>query len=109
MKAKTTKKKILNGYDKIICVGYCDLQYLLRHKDAQYYTSGQFGWDSDIYIIGGIAIVTGYRSFGNIKASHDLCKKYEDKARRIIETRDYEIEENQLESEIYNFIQEVTK
>lgn len=109
MKVKTTKKKIMENYDKIICVGYCDLQYLLRCKEASYYTDGVYGWNADIYICGDVAIVTGYRPFGNIEANYAICKKYEDKAEMIVKSRDYRVIDSQLNLLIFNFIEEVTK
>lgn len=109
MKTKVTKKEILNNYEKVICVGYCSLQNLLSYKNAKYYTSGQYGWNADIYIDGKTAIVTGYRLFGNIKARYDIFKKYDDKARTIIETRDYRVIDSQLDLLLFKFIQEVTR
>lgn len=38
MKFETTQKVIKENYSKIISVGYCDLQYLLKFKDPIAYT-----------------------------------------------------------------------
>lgn len=66
MKHKTTEKAIEQNYYKIIKVGYCNLQYLLQYEEPVAYTSGVYGWNADVYDFGNIAIVTGYRPFGNI-------------------------------------------
>ena len=69
MKYRTTKKAVMDGYGFVISVGYADLQYLLHCKSPVAYTSGQYGWNADIYDFGNIAICTGYRPFGNISSS----------------------------------------
>ena len=85
MKFKTTQKAIKKGYNKILCIGYCNLQYLLYYKNPVAYTSGVYGWNADIYDIGGgIAICTGYKPFGNIRADYNLQKEYDDKAQQIV-------------------------
>lgn len=85
MKFKTTQKAIKEGYNKILCIGYCDLQYLLYYKNPVAYTSGVYGWNADVYDIGGgIAICTGYRPIGNIRPNHNLQKEYDEKAEKIV-------------------------
>lgn len=44
MKVKVTKKEIRENYKNVISVGYCELQYLLRGKNPNFYTSGIYGW-----------------------------------------------------------------
>lgn len=83
MKYKTTQKAIKENYNKIIKVGYCNLQSLLKSKTPKSYTYGALGWNADIYDINGIAIVTGYRPFGNIEADYKTCQKYEAKAEKL--------------------------
>ena len=84
MKIRVTKKQIVEGYKNIIEAGYGDLQYLLKYKNADYYTSGIYGWNADICKIdNNTVIVTGYRPFGNIK-KYELAKKYDEKARKIV-------------------------
>ena len=85
MKFKTTKKAVKEGYRNIIEVGYCSLQHLLYYKDPVAYTSGTYGWNADIYDIGGgVAICTGYRPFGDIRVDYELVKEYDNKARDLI-------------------------
>lgn len=83
IKIKVTQKQIKEGFKNIIRVGYGDLQYLLNYKTPTYYTSGVYGWNSDIYVINNnTAICMGYRPFGNI-SNYDIVKKYEEKAEKI--------------------------
>ena len=110
MKFKTTKKAINEVYRNIICVGYADLQDLLTHIEPMAYTCGVYGWNADIYIINGVAIVTGYRPFGNIKADYDICEKYESEANQIIKSvYNYEERKTALDDLISKFIEEVAK
>ena len=81
MKIQTTKKAIKNNYGKIVRVPYCDLTYLLSFKDAFAYTAGIYGWNADIYDLEGIALVTGYRTFGDISPDFELTDKYNKKAK----------------------------
>lgn len=84
MKIRVTKKQIMEGYKNIIVAGYCDLQFLLKYKNADFNTCGVYGWNADIYKINdNTVIVTGYRPFGNIR-KYGLAKKFDDKARSII-------------------------
>lgn len=80
MKFKTTKKAIMANYVKVIEIGYCDLQYLLNYKSPIAYTAGVYGWNADIYDFGGVAIVTGYKPFGNIHPNWEIVEKYEKEA-----------------------------
>lgn len=81
MKFKSTKKEIMANYVNVIKIGYCDLQYLLMYKSPIAYTSGVYGWNADVYDLGGgNAIVTGDRPFGNIRPNREIIEKYEKKA-----------------------------
>lgn len=81
MKTKVTARKIKENYSKIIEVGYCDLWYLLQGSEANYYTCGVYGWNADVYTFGNVAIVTGYRPFGNIQPKN--VNKYNERAKEI--------------------------
>ena len=89
MKFKTTKKTIMNGYDNIISIGYCNLQNLLNNENPIAYTARAEGWGSDIYVFDNTAIVTGYAPFGNIKVSYDIQRKYNQAAEIVV--HDYTI------------------
>lgn len=81
MKERTTMKHIKQNYEKIIKVGYCGLQNFLKHETPKYYTAGVYGWNADIYVFGDIALVTGYRPFGNIKIGSEIIERIEEKSK----------------------------
>lgn len=110
MKFKTTQKAIKENYRTIICVGYAELQCLLKYVEPIAYTAGVYGWKADIYYINGVAIVIGYQPFGNIKADYDICEKYESEANQIAQSvYDYEERKAALDNLISKFIKEVAK
>lgn len=84
MKFKTTQKEIRANFNKIICVPYCGLQTLLSYESPVAYTVRREGWAADIYDMGGgVAIVTGYAPFGNIRPPYELWEWYETQAEKI--------------------------
>ena len=89
MKYKTTKTAVLNGYARVYCAGYCQLQHLLGKSDAVAYTAGIYGWNADIYDLGllanrffDVAICTGYRPFGR-EIPAGLAAEFEKRAEAI--------------------------
>ena len=111
MKFKTTKKEICQNYKNVICVGYCEAQYLLQGKNPIAYNAGYYGWKCDIYDINGVAIVTGYQPFGNIHPDYNIIKKYEDEARKICSDSwaNYQKMLDQTDLLLNQFIKEVTR
>ena len=106
-KINVKEREIKEGWANIICVGYCDLQYLLKYKEPDFYTCGVYGWKADIYKINySTVIVTGYQPFGNIR-NYDLVRKYEEKARKIALSGDYKNEVKKLERLLQKFIDEI--
>ena len=102
MKFKTTKTAINTGYYYKICIGYCDMQYLLNYENPVAYTCGVYGWNADIYDLSDITgynacIVTGYRPWGNIRANYELNKAAEEKAEKIVHDYKRDIEERKTE------------
>ena len=111
-KTQITKKAILNGFSKVISIGYCGAQFLLTYKNANYYTySNIYGWRADVYIISDdIAIVTGYAPFGNIRPNYDLVNTYENKARAAFDNiNHYEDRRDIVNGYLNEFIKEVTQ
>ena len=110
MKFKTTKKEIYQNYKNVICVEYCKLDNLLTNHDPIAYNSGVDGWKCDIYDINGVAIVTGYQPFGNIRPDYDTIKKYDDEARKICcnSWGNYQKMLDQTDQLLNQFIEEVT-
>lgn len=106
---KVTMKETKRSYKYLIQVDYCGLQSLLNLVSPSAYTSGVYGWNADIYAFGSAAIVTGYRTFGNIVASRELCKEYEQKAKDILDLFDvsWDSRREALYNLIEDFIEEV--
>ena len=85
-KIEATKKEMRNGYNKIISIGYCNLQSLLDYERPIAYSSGINGWSCDYYVKNNILISTGYNPLKNKnvkRASFDVIMQYEDAARSI--------------------------
>lgn len=110
MKFKTTQKAVKGNYNKIICVQYASMQNLLSCESPVAYTARREGWAADIYDIGGgVAIVTGYSPFGNVRPSRELLERYETAAKKIREyySFDYEKCKARLKGVIREFIEGV--
>ena len=111
MKFKATKKQMLEGYSKIISVGYCNIDYLLRYEAAIAYSAGRDGWSCDYYDIGGTLISTGYAPLGGkaVSVDYETSQKYNELACEI--ACDYSIEwstkKEKVRSLLEEFIQEV--
>lgn len=89
MKLLVTKKDIKNSATKIIAIGYCEAQNLLKYKDPFAYSKGVYGWACDYYIFDNIIISTGYSPIGD-RIDYDLLKKYEEKAAKIDHNLSYD-------------------
>lgn len=114
MKFKTTQKAIKANYNTIICVPYCGLQNLLNYESPVAYTERREGWAADIYDMGGgVAIVTGYAPFGNIRPSYELRERYEKQAEIILDMYRYSTKLNDTRNRLRElqaaFIEEVTR
>lgn len=114
MKIKTTQKAIKANYNIIICVPYCGLQNLLNYENPVAYTERREGWAADIYDMGGgVAIVTGYAPFGNIRPSYELRERYEKQAEIIRDMYRYSTKLNDTRNRLRElqaaFIEEVTR
>lgn len=109
LKIKASKKEIRNKAHKILSVGYCDMGYLLRSRNAFSYCSGVYGWSCDNYYIEdyNLVISTGYAPLNNqnIKEfDYKLIREYEAKARDICNTtltyQEKEVQVNNLLNEL---------
>lgn len=87
MKLKTTMKEVKATNRVILKVGYCDLVTLLRYESPYAYTCGVYGWNADIYAVNGVAIVTGYRPFGQ-NVDSELILEYEERANALADELD---------------------
>lgn len=112
MKFKTTQKAIKANYNTIIYIPYCGLQNLLNYESPVAYTVRREGWAADIYDMGGgVAIVTGYAPFGNVRPSYELRERYERTAEKI--RLNYSVSLEEQKNDMHNlqraFIEEVTR
>lgn len=110
MKFRTTQKAIRANFNKIICVPYCGLQTLLAYENPVAYTVRREGWGADIYDMGGgVAIVTGYAPFGNVRPTYNQVKTVEEQAEKIRYdySLSYEQQRESLKDIVRNFIKEV--
>lgn len=108
MKFKTTQKAIRANYNKIICVPYCGLQNLLNYESPVAYTARREGWAADIYDMGGgVAIVTGYAPFGNIRPCYEQVKAVEEQAEKI--RYDYSLSYDQQRESLKSLAKEFVK
>lgn len=112
MKFRTTQKAVNAGYNKRISIGYCNIQTLLAGIDPVAYTARREGWAADIYDMGGgVAIVTGYAPFGNVRVPYDTQRRYEEEARKIRYdySRTWEDIQAALQELLRRFVEEVTQ
>ena len=85
MKLRTTRRNMENNFHKIVRIGYCDAQSLLRYQSPFAYSCGVYGWNGDYYNIDGVLIATGYRSLPNsrnVKCDYNTVKEYENRAEK---------------------------
>lgn len=101
MKFKTTRKAVVAGSSNIVCVGYCDLQYLLRYHSPIAYTCGVYGWNFDVYEVNGLTICTGYRGMPGRRANN--IGKYEQAAREAVDTLDWKEAKKEVERLLFEF------
>ena len=113
MKKLTTIKAIKANYNKVFRCGYCDLQYIYKYQEANFFNRGVYGWNCDIYTDNkkGIAITTGYRNMTGKCIPSELIEKYSKTADLIVnyEGRIAPFEEvlKKLEENRENFLQEL--
>ena len=92
MKTKTTKRAIMQAYENVIKVDYCDLQDALKWREPNFYTAGVYGWNSDVYVIDyDTVIVTGRRPFGNIELPREVINTLNKCAVSITHYLDYDM------------------
>lgn len=101
-KIKTTRKSVVSAYSNIVSIGYCDAQNLLRCADPVAYTMGTYGWNFDVYYIGGVAICTGYRGMPGRRARN--VEKYESLAAEV--WRDYSKTWEEQRQEVEDILRE---
>lgn len=119
MEYKTTKKEMKENYYTIVGTDYCELQNLLRLKEANSYCVSIYGWACDNYeLIGSkqrILLSTGYNPIKtkniqkNKKELRKIIKKYETKAKKINTKNNYNLDNVKkcLDILVRDFVDEV--
>lgn len=110
MKYRTTNKTVKEGYAKVYQIGYCGAQTLLSFESPVAYTAGVYGWNSDIYDFGSLAISTGFRPTG-CDVDYEIVNRYEKQAQRINcdYTKSYEERKQETKKLLAAFIAEISK
>lgn len=109
MKTKTTQRATKESYKAVIRTGFDYLQDLLSLESPEAYTVRREGLAADIYSFGDVAIVTGYKPFGDFKPKYEVCRKYDSAARKIRAEKPYPVAKEEIRDLIDEFIREVTK
>lgn len=114
MKTHTTIKAIRQNWKHVFCCGYCDLQHIYRYEEPQYYNSGVYGWNCDIYcdFARDIAITTGYRNMAGQLIPGEIIAKYDAIAKEILKNTfsvPYDELKEQLDQNRQNFLDELEK
>lgn len=111
-KIHTTIKYIKNVWGNVWRCGYCDLQYIMRYEEPEYYNSGVYGWNCDIYCNHkyDVAITTGYRNMAGRVIPSELIKRYSDIAKDICKSewnKSYSEVKEKLDQNRENFFKEL--
>ena len=107
---KSISMKIYQFYKHVFKTDYCNLSNICIRIEPDYYNSGIYGWNCDIYVNNkyDIMICTGYRNMRGKDIPTNILKKYDNIAVDIINNRyGYEKECQLLEENYYNFVQEL--
>ena len=83
MKMHVTRKQIMDNFQKVVYIPYCEAETLLRFSSPIGYNSGVYGWNFDLYAFGNVAVCTGYRNFPGTRAKN--VREFEKKARKILD------------------------
>ncbi len=112
-KIHTSMKYVSNYWNKVFRAGYCDLAYIFRYEEPQYYNSGVYGWNCDIYcdFARDIAITTGYRNMRGQNIPSEILQKYTAIAKEICENYNipYAEMKEKLDKNRQNFLDELDK
>ena len=102
MKFKTTRKNIVAMFPRLLGVDYCSMQYLLYFKSPVAYTCGVYGWNFDLYNVGGVGIATGYRNMPGKRVDYETLRDYEGRAEKIV--HDYKMPYEEREAAVNSLL-----
>jgi hypothetical protein len=108
MRVKVSKQQVLKNNYRVLSVGFCELQGLLKNSYSQFYSAGVYGWSCDYYEFDNLTISTGYSPIGS-NIDYKIIKVYENKANKINHNNDltWEQREKKLKVLLNKFIKEV--
>jgi hypothetical protein len=87
MEKKYTNKEVKNLGMPIVSISANAIQSLLAYTPRNGWTESRtYGWRSDIYIIDGVVISTGYAPVKGTRLPSQLIDKYEAEAMAILST-----------------------
>ncbi len=113
MKFEVSKKEMRNNYDRIISIGYCNAQWLLKYEEPIAYSTRVEGWACDYYDIDGVLISTGYAPLTakNTHSNYDIVHRYNEQAEKIACdcTLSYEEQKAQVNALLKDYVKEVTQ
>ena len=113
MKTHTPIKFIKNNF-RTFRTGYCELKNIMKYTEPQYYNSGVYGWNCDVYISykHDIAITTGYRNMTGQLIPREVIEKYNNVAMEILTNKynkPFEEVEKALAENMENFYNELAE
>lgn len=111
MKKQKIAMTMLKQYGfKIFSAGYCELQDVIPNGYYQFYNSGVYGWNCDVYIdfVNHVIITTGYRNMRGATIPSELVKKYSDVAKEIRKNYRYDDYLNRINENAKRFCQELS-
>ncbi len=120
-KIRSTKKEVKEASYRVLAVGYCEAQFLLRGENPVCYCGGYYGWSCDNYDLSkygyNLTISTGYSPVSDqniskeiIKNKYNIIKKYEEKARKInCNSGSWETIQKKLTKNLIDFIKEIVE
>lgn len=111
MKFKASKKEMRSNYNRIVKVGYCNAQFLLRYIDPIAYSARAEGWACDYYNVNGVLISTGYAPLEskNTNSNYEIIRRY-DRMAEVIACNyalSYEDQKAQVGTLLQDFVNEV--
>lgn len=102
MKRKTTIKALKETNKNLVFAGYSDLQTLLKYHSPNAYHAGVYGWNFDVYELGGLTLCTGYRAMPGREANN--VNDYERRAKEIC--NDYANSYDEKREKLENLLKE---
>lgn len=83
-KIKMSRADVFHCWPRVWSLGYCEMSEALRLLDGpRGYSCGVYGWNYDVYDVGGVAVCTGYRDMPGADVPRWFVQKWEKRARAL--------------------------